>query len=236
LFVIDGYSKDYTLNIVKNEFPSAKIFEEDLGLWYARLLGMSLVRTPFFAFVDSDVLLPDNWSQKLLRYLGNDKTVGAVQSFILEVGWEPYTKFGLKGYHKKMRKRLPREVKERGFTGATLLRTELIRNVHIPCVPCHEDHFILKEILEKGYKWLEVPVIVHHIFKPWREQAFVTSAVIRQIGYRKFRYFLSEAVMDVLSSIHYTEPLMLLYYLKKHYAKMKGYLKWDQFINEEFPT
>jgi glycosyltransferase involved in cell wall biosynthesis len=236
LFVIDGYSKDNTLNIVKDEVPSAKIFEEDQGLWYARLLGISLVHTPFFAFVDSDVILPRNWSHKLLRYLDNDQTVGAVQSFIIEVGWEPYARFGLKGYRKKMRKRLPKEVKERGFTGATLIRTQLIKNVYIPRVPCHEDYFILKEILDKGYKWLEIPVIAHQVFKPWREQAFVTSAVIRSIGYRKLRDFLFKAVIHILSSIRYAEPLMLIYYLRKDLAKIKGYLKWSDFINEEFPT
>jgi hypothetical protein len=155
---------------------------------------------------------------------------------MIEVGWEPFTRFGLKGYHKEMRKRLPKEVKERGFAGATLIRTQLIKNVYIPRVPCHEDYFITKEILDKGYKWLKIPVIAHHVFRPWREQAFVTSAVIRSIGYRKLRGFLFKAVIHLLSSIHYAEPLMLIYYLRKDLAKIKGYLKWSDFINEEYPT
>ena len=52
----------------------------------------------------------------------------------------------------------------RAFTGDTLVRTELVRDIRIPPVPVYEDEFIKMHIQAKGYSWKRTTELVclHH--------------------------------------------------------------------------
>ncbi len=79
LIIIDGTSKDNTLQILKNfndKHHNVEIITENGSRAQARQVGIQHVRTPWFLFVDSDVILCKDWARKAERQIRTD--VGAI--------------------------------------------------------------------------------------------------------------------------------------------------------------
>ena len=70
LWVIDKSSQDQTREIAEKHH--AVIVDCDGGILEARALGFRTVETDLFVNIDSDVVLPRNWYQKMMRYWEND--------------------------------------------------------------------------------------------------------------------------------------------------------------------
>lgn len=83
LIIVDGYSEDGTVNLVKKIFPDALIIYDDGTRATARQKGIEAVETEWFAFIDSDVVLKENWFKCMKSLIGND--VGGVQGAQLSV-------------------------------------------------------------------------------------------------------------------------------------------------------
>ena len=79
LIVVDGYSTDATADIVK-EFQQKYgnvIFVQEKGTrGSARQSAVQLVKSDWFVFVDSDVILSKNWFAEAIKLVKDD--VGAV--------------------------------------------------------------------------------------------------------------------------------------------------------------
>jgi len=49
---------------------------------------------------------------------------------------------------------------DRAFTGDTLIRTESVRQIHIPDINIYEDEYIRRYVEHRGFKWLRTPEVV----------------------------------------------------------------------------
>jgi glycosyltransferase involved in cell wall biosynthesis len=160
LIVVDGYSTDGTLGILdgfNKKYGNVKIILDRGTRATARQRGINNVSTEWFMFVDSDVVLCKGWYEKAQKHVKPD--VGAVWG--IEV-WSTISKpQTLRLFLTTTRKIF--EV--RGGTHDTLIRTSLLRDIHIPSeLHVFEDAYIKDWITDKGYKVVPAysPFCIHY--------------------------------------------------------------------------
>jgi len=160
LIVVDGYSKDKTLDIVNRfneKYHNVKIIMDKGNRATARQKGIENVTTDWFLFVDSDVVLCDDWFTKAQQCI--DAKVGAVWGTeVWSTIENPATM--------KLFLLITRKIFEvRGGTHDTLVRTELVKDIQIPKqLHVYEDAYIKDWIEQKGYQVIPcyVPFCIHH--------------------------------------------------------------------------
>ena len=160
LIVIDGYSTDKTLKILdhfNDKYHNVKITFDRGTRATAREKGIRQVTTDWFMFVDSDVVVCQNWYKKALKHL--DKTAGAVWG--IEV-WSTIKNLATL----KMFLRVTRKIFDlRGGTHDTLIRTDLVKDIRIPRnLHVFEDSYIMDWISSKGYRVVACynPYCIHY--------------------------------------------------------------------------
>jgi glycosyltransferase involved in cell wall biosynthesis len=127
LIAVDGGSTDQTLNILQEfnlKHGNVKIINDKGNRATARQKGIESVKTNWFIFVDSDVVLCRDWYRKVLKQVNKD--VGAVWG--IEVWSNIQNQKTLKLFLWLTRKIFDL----RGGTHDTLVRTEAIRGIKIP--------------------------------------------------------------------------------------------------------
>jgi glycosyltransferase involved in cell wall biosynthesis len=160
LIVVDGYSTDSTENIVRKygEKRGNVVLLKDHGTrGSARLKGIREIETDWFVFVDSDVILSDNWHEKVWKHV--EKDVGGV--------WGTEVWAGIR--HPLVLKlflMVTRRIFElRGGTHDLLVRYETVKDIDIPKnLHVFEDAHIKNWIEKKGYRVVPVyvPFCFHH--------------------------------------------------------------------------
>jgi glycosyltransferase involved in cell wall biosynthesis len=164
LIVVDGYSDDNTVQIVKEfqERHGNVILIQDKGtMGSARQRAMDEVKTEWFMFVDSDVVLSDNWSSKAQRLIKND--VGAIWG--IEI-WSVLRRMRILGLFERVTLKI---FDERGGTHDLLVRRKAIEGIQVPYnLHTYEDAYIKSWICKKGYKVIGTyePYCIH--FRPDR--------------------------------------------------------------------
>jgi glycosyltransferase involved in cell wall biosynthesis len=162
LIVVDGYSTDKTLEIVRQfqkEHGNILVIQDKVTRATARQKGIDHVKTEWFMFVDSDAVLCKDWFKKAEKHLGQD--VGAVWG--IEVWSIIQNPVILKIFLWITRKIFDL----RGGTHDTLVRTDLVKDIEIPKVlHVFEDAYIKDWITRKGYKLIACydPYCIH--FRP----------------------------------------------------------------------
>jgi glycosyltransferase involved in cell wall biosynthesis len=160
LIVVDGYSTDKTLEIVRQfqkEYGNVLLLQDKGTRATARQKGIDHVETDWFMFVDSDAVLCNDWFKKAEKYLGQD--VGAIWG--IEVWSTIQNPEVLKIFLLVTRKIFDL----RGGTHDTLIRTDLVKDIEIPKIlHVFEDAYIKDWIIQKGYKLVAcyVPFCVHY--------------------------------------------------------------------------
>jgi len=160
LIIVDGYSTDKTLEIVR-EFQKKHgniLVLQDRGTRAtARQKGIGQVKTEWFMFVDSDAVLCKDWFKKAEKHL--DQNVGAIWG--IEV-WSTIQNPAIL----KIFLWITRKIFDlRGGTHDTLIRTCLVKDIEIPKVlHVFEDTYIKDWITQKGYKLIACydPYCVHY--------------------------------------------------------------------------
>lgn len=151
LIVIDSFSSDGTIDLIEKyaRNQSVEISQQDCKRGKAREIGIEKVETEWFAFVDSDVILAENWFRKIERYI--EPRVGAIEGNVkTPLGEVQKTNGG-------RFRRLTEHVR-RAFTNCTLIRTSSVEAIEIPReMSVFEDQYIRKHIEKKGFQWLKVP-------------------------------------------------------------------------------
>ena len=150
LIAVDGLSTDGTLSILHNYYERHKnirILTDKGTRATARQKGIENVKTEWFMFVDSDVLLCKNWFERALKYI--DEDAGAVWGFNFDV--IPNMKSKL---FKRMSIHVAKECfKIRGGMHDTLIRYEAVKDIQIPkFLHAYEDWYIIDWIKKKGYR------------------------------------------------------------------------------------
>jgi len=150
LIIIDSSSSDQTLNILnklKKKYEKIKVLNLEGSRAIAREKGISLVRTEWFMFIDSDIILSQNWFKVAEKQIKDD--IGAIWGVNIDV---------VPGVRNKRFVRLQHFVANycfsiRGGTHDTLIRYETVKDIKIPNhLQMYEDSFILNWIKKKGYK------------------------------------------------------------------------------------
>ena len=160
LIVVDGYSTDKTLEIVREfqkEHGNVLVMQDRGNRASARQLGMRQVSTEWFMFVDSDVTLCEGWFKKAEKHVGEG--VGGIWG--IEV-WSTIQSPAML----KMFLWITRKIFDlRGGTHDTLVRTSLVKDIEIPQgLHVFEDAYIKDWITQKGYKVIACydPYCIHY--------------------------------------------------------------------------
>ena len=148
LIVVDGYSSDGTLKILdcfNRRHHNVKVTLDRGTRATAREEGIRQVTTEWFMFVDSDVVVCQDWYKKAQKHL--DSKAGAVWG--IEV-WSTIQNQTML----KMFLRVTRKIFDlRGGTHDTLVRTDLVKDIQIPRnLHVFEDAYIKDWIANKGYR------------------------------------------------------------------------------------
>jgi glycosyltransferase involved in cell wall biosynthesis len=160
LIVVDGFSTDSTLNILEEfqkQYGNIILLQERGTRGSARQIAINNVKTEWFMFVDSDVVLCEGWFAKAKKLMKDD--VGAIWG--IEV-WSVLRNTRILGLFERVTMKI---FEERGGTHDLLVRRKTIEGIHIPPhLHTYEDSYIKSYIRKKGYKTVPVyePYCIHH--------------------------------------------------------------------------
>lgn len=149
LIVVDGFSTDSTIKILNDfnrKYGNIRIIQEKGTRATARELGIHNVETEWFMFVDSDVILCEDWYEKASKYMKAD--VGAIWGVNIDVieNLNSQTFYKLFMYVSK------EAFKIRGGMHDTLIRHDAVKDIKIPSyLHTYEDAHIVRWIKDKGY-------------------------------------------------------------------------------------
>jgi len=176
LIVVDGFSTDGTIDIVKQfqkKYGNVTFTQEKGTRGSARQTAIKLVKTDWFMFVDSDVVLCKNWfvkSQKFMQY-----SVGAIWG--IEI-WSVMKSSPILRMFERVTLKI---FKERGGTHDILIKRKMVEDIQIPFkLHFYEDGYIKDWIERKGFKVLGVyePYCIHfRANSVWTMQKHIELAV-----------------------------------------------------------
>lgn len=179
LIVVDGGSTDGTVDFVKS-YPNVEVIDDKNGnRATARQKGIEAAKTTWHLHLDSDVILCKGWwtaAQKLLQ-----PDVGALWGVTIPGDKHVYniTKSMAMLYRKKVLDYIiAQHHLKRYLTHDTLIRTESVRDIHIPKdLHIWEDHYIGQHIVAKNFKWLTTrePCCIHYFHERRGFEDFVNS-------------------------------------------------------------
>ena len=162
LIIVDGFSTDATMSIMQEfqeKYGNVKFVQKKGTRATARQTAIQLVKTDWFLFVDSDVILSKNWFAEAQNLIKDN--VGAIWG--IEI-WSV-----LKGTKiLRLFERVTMKIfEQRGGTHDMLIRRKAVEDIKIPYqLHTYEDGYIKSWIEKKGYKVLGVyePYCIH--FRP----------------------------------------------------------------------
>lgn len=160
LIAVDGYSTDGTLSILEKfnkKYGNVKVVFDQGTRASARQKGIENVKTDWFIFIDSDVVLCNGWYNKALKFV--DSKVGAVWG--TEV-WSTIKNPAMLRLFLVVTRKI---FEVRGGTHDTLVRTATVKDIQIPNeLHVFEDAFIKDWIESKGYKVVACydPFCIHY--------------------------------------------------------------------------
>jgi len=179
LIVVDGFSTDRTMKIIskiREAYGNVTVLNVRGSRARARDKGMRQVSTDWFMFVDSDVILSQNWFGKAEKYMKSG--VGAVWGVNIDVIPNMKDKRII-----KLQNLIARQCFSlRGGMHDTLIRREAVEGIKIPeQLHAYEDAYIINWIKKKGYKIVVGNDFYCSHFKApgnWKLQNGISQAIV----------------------------------------------------------
>ena len=86
IYVADNASTDDSIDVLKNEFPAIKIIQNKDNYGYAKGYNQALktVEEPYFALVNSDIEVTENWLDRIIELFDNQPETAIIQPKILD--------------------------------------------------------------------------------------------------------------------------------------------------------
>lgn len=86
IYVADNASTDTSIDVLKNEFPSVKIIENTGNYGFAKGYNEALkcVEEPYYALVNSDIEVTENWLQPIETIFNNEPNTAIIQPKLLD--------------------------------------------------------------------------------------------------------------------------------------------------------
>ena len=159
LIIIDGYSTDNTADIAKEfqeKYGNVNFIQQKGTRGTARQKAIQLVKSDWFMFVDSDVLLSKNWFAEAEKLVKDD--VGAIWG--IEI-WSVLRETRVLKLFERVTLKI---FEKRGGTHDLLVRRKTVEDIKIPYqLHTYEDAYIKSWIDKKGYKVIGVyePYCIH---------------------------------------------------------------------------
>jgi glycosyltransferase involved in cell wall biosynthesis len=226
LIVVDGYSTDRTLEIVR-KYPNVKIIRSRKSLGKCREIGIKEVDTEWFVFVDSDVILNKGWLRKIKNYI--QPMIGAVEG--LDMVMNP-ARGAMQLAMERLKKLRGHPIAQRrAFTGDTLIRIDAVKGIEIPeHIPVFEDEFIKKYVERRGYKWVKTRehLCKHYDFKSPKSAEFAaeTACFVGYLSVKDYLYNLIKLLPKLLYAFYITQEwTIFLFQIKLHFYSLRGAIK-----------
>ena len=178
LIVVDRYSNDGTVELIREKFPDALVIQTSASLGYARHIGIRFVETEWFAFIDSDVIVLPTWFNVVSKYTKYDK-VGAIESSYVNINFltakqsldlNDAVRINRAVRRLSLEELSANTVIKHGFIHArssldiALVRKDSVKDwVPNPYLNAYEDLAITQHVIRKGYYWLfiDAPLALH---------------------------------------------------------------------------
>ena len=225
LIVIDHYSTDRTIEIAKKH--GAKIYFENIGLAYARQLGIELASTPIFLMVDSDVVFfEENWFERAYRVMEEDPRVGALGL------WTPSRYPDWRQKYINFWWRTVPASRKLGFVNAYMIRKKAVEGIKIPrFLNAHEHYYIKLYIKRRGYKIKVIPVKGMHYYDHAEGKAawlgagnrvlFGVDPVFKLLLYKIF----PAPLKAFFPALAYRDPMIIVKNTRHWLDFLRGWLK-----------
>lgn len=86
IYVADNASTDNSIQVIKEQFPSVKIIQNDGNYGFAKGYNIALqnIEEEYYALVNSDIEVTKNWLTPILSIFENEKEIGIIQPKILD--------------------------------------------------------------------------------------------------------------------------------------------------------
>jgi len=95
IYVADNASTDDSIQVVMQQFPSVKIIQNDGNYGFANGYNFALqhVEEEYYALVNSDVEVTENWLAPILYIFENESKIGIIQPKILDYKNKDYFEY-----------------------------------------------------------------------------------------------------------------------------------------------
>lgn len=95
IYVADNASTDTSIAVLKNEFPSIKIIENAGNYGFAKGYNEALkcVEEPYYALVNSDIEVTENWLQPIEAIFDNEPNTAIIQPKLLDYKKKTYFEY-----------------------------------------------------------------------------------------------------------------------------------------------
>ena len=86
IYVADNASTDNSIAVIKEQFPSVKIIQNEGNFGFAMGYNVALqtIVEPYYALVNSDIEVTENWLSPILSLFDNEPNIGIIQPKILD--------------------------------------------------------------------------------------------------------------------------------------------------------
>ncbi|MGL2967097.1 glycosyltransferase family 2 protein [Flavobacterium sp. XGLA_31] len=95
VYVADNASTDNSVAVIKAQFPSVKIIQNEGNFGFAKGYNVALqqVEEEYYALVNSDIEVTENWLQAPLSIFDNEPNIGIIQPKILDYKNKDYFEY-----------------------------------------------------------------------------------------------------------------------------------------------
>jgi GT2 family glycosyltransferase len=95
IYVADNASTDNSVQVIKEQFPSVKIIQNDGNYGFANGYNTALqhVEEEYYALVNSDIEVTENWLTPILSIFDNESKIGIIQPKILDYKNKDYFEY-----------------------------------------------------------------------------------------------------------------------------------------------
>ena len=95
IYVVDNASTDNSIQVIKDKFPSVKIIQNNGNYGFATGYNVALqnVEEDYYALVNSDIEVTENWLAPILSVFDNQPEIGIIQPKILDFKSKEYFEY-----------------------------------------------------------------------------------------------------------------------------------------------
>lgn len=95
IYVADNASTDNSIAVIKEQFPSVQIIQNEGNFGFAMGYNVALqnVEEPYYALVNSDIEVTENWLSTILTIFDNEPNTGIIQPKILDYKNKDYFEY-----------------------------------------------------------------------------------------------------------------------------------------------